>query len=66
MFELVNIVFLFFSLYSFNVCEHVTSGEVLGEFFRLEGIEMETSKSNELPCVSEFSNVRAERLYLII
>lgn len=62
--ELIDVMLFFLSLNGFNVCEHVAFREILGEFFRLKRIQVEASKRNELPCISESTEIAAERLDL--
>lgn len=64
--ELVDFVLFFLALDGFDVGEHVSLREILGELFRLECVQVETSKCNELPCVSESSEIATERLDLRI
>lgn len=58
--ELVDLMFFLLTLNSLNVSEHGALSEILGEFLRLESVEMETGKGDELPGISETAKISAE------
>lgn len=58
--QLVNVVFGFLSLDSFDIGDHSSGGKILGEFFGFQGVQMESGEGDELIDESEFSEVGGE------